>query len=58
MSSGDKIMIDYGRIQLTVKSIEKSDESIKTLKEQYGYAHDEFLETLLEKKRMILHNKE
>jgi len=51
-------MIDYGRIQLTVKGIEKSDESIKTLKEQYGYAHDDFLETLLEKKRMFLHNKE
>lgn len=38
---------------MTVKRIEKSDESIKILKEHHGYTADEFLETLAVKKRKM-----
>jgi len=30
---GNQIVIDYGQISMTIKAIEKSDESIKILKE-------------------------
>lgn len=41
---------------MTIKAIEKSDESIKILKEQHKYEHDDFLETLVEKKRKFYPN--
>ncbi|KAL4427499.1 hypothetical protein ABPG74_015202 [Tetrahymena malaccensis] len=53
---GNQILIDYGQISMTIIRIEKSDQSLKILREQNEYKQDDFLETFTEKKKRFYPN--